>query len=138
MDPRCHPRTSWMSAPALDLSGAPEDLAELTSNLSLDDTLDPFHPNTHAKLLSTLPIPPAFSLPHHADSDDALLSSGDPRSPAPTSLIPRTPITSLPPPAKTVDHQLVNMLQEKMKEAAAAAIVKTAANATPAAAATGE
>merc|ERR1719350_1025238 len=45
------------AAPALDLSGAPEDLAELTSNLSLDDTLDPFHPNTHAKLLSTLPTP---------------------------------------------------------------------------------
>jgi len=45
------------AAPALDLSGAPEDLAELTSNLSLDDTLDPFHPNTHAKLLSSLKIP---------------------------------------------------------------------------------
>jgi len=43
------------AAPALDLSGAPEDLAELTSNLSLDDTLDPFHPNTHASLLSKLP-----------------------------------------------------------------------------------
>merc|ERR1719186_439643 len=45
------------AAPALDLSGVPEDLAELTSNLSLDDTLDPFHPNTHAKLLSSLKIP---------------------------------------------------------------------------------
>merc|ERR1719341_755925 len=43
--------------PHLNMTGAPEDLAELTSNLSLDDTLDPFHPNTHAKLLSTLPTP---------------------------------------------------------------------------------
>ena len=77
-------------------------------------------------------IPPAFSLPY-TPSEDSLLSSGDPRSPAPTSLGPRTPITSVPPPIKTLDHQPVNMLQEKMKEAAVAAMMDTAANATPAA-----
>jgi len=45
------------AAPALDISGPPEDLADLTSNLSLDDTLDPFHPVTHARLLSSLSTP---------------------------------------------------------------------------------
>eukprot|EP00092_Neocalanus_flemingeri_P017494 GFUD01018923.1.p1 GENE.GFUD01018923.1~~GFUD01018923.1.p1 ORF type:complete len:1477 (+),score=489.36 GFUD01018923.1:88-4518(+) len=45
------------AAPALDLSGPPTDLAELTANMSLDDTIDPFHPNTHERLLSSLPTP---------------------------------------------------------------------------------
>jgi hypothetical protein len=80
-------------------------------------------------------IPPAFSLPD-PPSEDSLLSSGDPRSPAPSTLGPRTPITSNPPPIKSLD-QPVNMLQEKMKEAAVAAMIDTAANATPSAA-TGE
>merc|ERR1712130_125669 len=43
--------------PSLDLSGAPADLAEITSNLSLDDSIDPFHPDTHAALLTSLAVP---------------------------------------------------------------------------------
>merc|ERR1712130_877975 len=43
--------------PSLDLSGAPADLAEITSNLSLDDSIDPFHPDTHAALLASLAVP---------------------------------------------------------------------------------
>jgi len=45
------------ASPALDLSGPPQDLAERTSNLSLDDSVDPFQPATHARLLSSLSNP---------------------------------------------------------------------------------
>jgi len=44
-------------APALEMSPAPVDLAELTSNLSLDDSVDPFHPSTHDMLLAGLKTP---------------------------------------------------------------------------------
>ena len=52
---------------SLDMTGAPclditvtdqEDaLSSRTANLSIDDTLDPFHPNTHATLLASLKTP---------------------------------------------------------------------------------
>jgi len=45
------------AAPDLDLSEPSGDLAERTANLSLDDSVDPFQPSTHARLLSELSIP---------------------------------------------------------------------------------
>merc|ERR1719153_1340294 len=45
------------ASPALDLSGPPQDLAERTANLSLDDSVDPFQPATHARLWSSLSNP---------------------------------------------------------------------------------
>merc|ERR1712025_816038 len=44
-------------APALDLSEPSGDLAERTANLSLDDSVDPFQPSTHARLLTELSVP---------------------------------------------------------------------------------
>eukprot|EP00092_Neocalanus_flemingeri_P097506 GFUD01124270.1.p1 GENE.GFUD01124270.1~~GFUD01124270.1.p1 ORF type:complete len:217 (+),score=75.87 GFUD01124270.1:104-754(+) len=71
-------------------------------------------------------IPPAFSLPIPLGEDTLqLLDSGDPRSPAPGLLEPRTPITSNPP-TKT-DDQPASLLQVRLREAASAAMKDTAA-----------
>merc|ERR1712096_387365 len=83
-------------------------------------------------------IPPAFSLPIPSSKDSLqLLDSGDPRSPAPGFVEPRTPITSIPP-MKTVDSQPASLLNERMKEFATAAMKHTAAAADTAPAAAGE
>eukprot|EP00092_Neocalanus_flemingeri_P106538 GFUD01136704.1.p1 GENE.GFUD01136704.1~~GFUD01136704.1.p1 ORF type:complete len:182 (-),score=57.68 GFUD01136704.1:68-613(-) len=71
-------------------------------------------------------IPPAFSLPIPIGEDTLqLLDSGDPRSPAPGLLEPRTPITSNPP-TKT-DDQPASLLQVRLREAASIAMKDTAA-----------
>ena len=83
-------------------------------------------------------IPPAFSLPIPSSKDSLpLLDSGDPRSPAPGFIEPRTPITSIPT-IKTADNQPASLLHERMKEAATAAMKQTAAAADTAPAAAGE
>ena len=53
------PRLDITAAPSLDLTAAAEDcgLAQRTANLSLDDTIDPFHPDTHATLLASIAPP---------------------------------------------------------------------------------
>eukprot|EP00092_Neocalanus_flemingeri_P036127 GFUD01039332.1.p1 GENE.GFUD01039332.1~~GFUD01039332.1.p1 ORF type:complete len:253 (-),score=78.61 GFUD01039332.1:68-826(-) len=71
-------------------------------------------------------IPPAFSLPIPIGEDTLqLLDSGDPRSPAPGLLEPRTPITSIPP-TKT-DDQPASLLQVRLREAASVAMKDTVA-----------
>ena len=80
-------------------------------------------------------IPPALSFTNPPDEYSLpILSSGDPRSPAPNSQGPRTPITNIPQNMKSSDNQPNSLVQERMKEAAAVAIKKTAV-ATPTAAA---
>merc|ERR1719232_579254 len=44
------------SGPSLDLTSE-EVLASQTANLSLDETMDPFHPTTHTNLLASLRTP---------------------------------------------------------------------------------
>ena len=51
------PRLDITAAPSLDMTAEDGGLAQRTANLSLDDTIDPFHPNTHAALLASLASP---------------------------------------------------------------------------------
>jgi len=53
------PSLDMTGAPCLDLTSADQDdgLSSRTANLSIDDTLDPFHPNTHTSLLASLKTP---------------------------------------------------------------------------------
>ena len=59
-------------------------------------------------------IPPAFRL-LNPPRERLLQESGDPRSPAPETLGPRTPIDSHPP-TKTEDFYPTNMVTERIKE----------------------
>ena len=51
------PRLDITAAPSLDMTAEDGGLAQRTANLSLDDTIDPFHPDTHAALLASLATP---------------------------------------------------------------------------------
>ena len=51
------PRLDITAAPSLDMTAEDGGLAQRTANLSLDDTIDPFHPDTHATLLASLAKP---------------------------------------------------------------------------------
>ena len=83
-------------------------------------------------------IPPALSLPNPLSEDSLpILDSGDPRSPAPGFIEPRTPITAITP-IKTAVNQPASLLHERMKEAATAAMKETAAVAVTALSAAGK
>jgi len=49
------PRSS-LNFPDLDITRPSDNLVEMADSLSLDEYVDPFHPETHALLLSKLPI----------------------------------------------------------------------------------
>ena len=51
------PRLDITAAPSLDMTAEDGGLAQRTANLSLDDTIDPFHPDTQAALLASLATP---------------------------------------------------------------------------------